>query len=87
MTFGVPVDPDEHIPDELGGTTSGSGSIDSLRARSKKSSLAKECTNDVCGPSSYSDYNSANSLATISTIGGRSAVDGSSRIILSGQLS
>jgi hypothetical protein len=46
------------------------GTVTGVLSMSKKSSLAKECTNDVCGPSSWnSDYNAANSLATISTIG------------------
>jgi hypothetical protein len=44
------------------------GTVTGVLSMSKKSSLAKECENDVCGPSSYADYNAANSLATISTI-------------------
>jgi hypothetical protein len=35
---------------------------------SKKSTLQNECTNRVCGPSSYSDLDSANTLSTVSDI-------------------
>ena len=44
------------------------GSVTGIMSLSKKSALQNECTNDVCGPSSYADYNAANSLATASTI-------------------
>jgi hypothetical protein len=45
------------------------GTVTGVLSLSKKSSLQRECANDVCGPSSYSDYDSAHSMATISTIG------------------
>jgi hypothetical protein len=45
------------------------GSVAGVLSMSKKSALQGECANDVCGPSSYGDYSSANSLATVSTIG------------------
>jgi hypothetical protein len=45
------------------------GTVTGVLSMSKKSTLTSECTNDICGPSSYSDYNAANSLATVSTIG------------------
>jgi hypothetical protein len=35
---------------------------------SKKSTLQNECANHVCGPSSYSDLDSANTLSTVSDI-------------------
>ena len=44
------------------------GTVTGAMSLSKKSALQRECTNDVCGPSSYADYSSANSLATVSTI-------------------
>jgi hypothetical protein len=45
------------------------GTVTGVMSLSKKSALASECTNDVCGPSSDSDYTAANTYATISTIG------------------
>jgi hypothetical protein len=45
------------------------GTVTGLMSMSKKSALQGECANDVCGPSSYSDYDAANTYATISTIG------------------
>jgi hypothetical protein len=45
---------------------------------SKKSALQSECTGHVCGPSSYGDLDSANTLATVSdvafAVGGAGAV-------------
>lgn len=35
---------------------------------SKKSTLQNECTNNVCGPSSYGDLDSANTMSTVSDI-------------------
>jgi hypothetical protein len=45
------------------------GTVTGLMSMSKKSALQSECRNDVCGPSSYSDYSAANAFATVSTIG------------------
>ena len=45
------------------------GTVTGLMSMSKKSALQTECKNDVCGPSSYSDYSAANAYATVSTIG------------------
>jgi hypothetical protein len=44
------------------------GSVTGLLSMSKKSTLAGECPNKVCGPSSYSDFDSATSLATVSDV-------------------
>jgi hypothetical protein len=44
------------------------GSVTGLLAMSKKSTLDAECANKICGPSSDSDLNSANLLATISDV-------------------
>ena len=35
---------------------------------SKKSTLSKDCPNNVCGPADYSTLDSANTLATVSDI-------------------
>jgi hypothetical protein len=53
----------------LGVVGVGVGAVAGAMSLSKKSALAKECTNDICGPSSYGDYNAASSLATVSTVG------------------
>ena len=45
------------------------GTVTGLMSMSKKSALQSECKNDVCGPSSYSDYNAANTFAGVSTVG------------------
>jgi hypothetical protein len=45
------------------------GTVTGIMSLSKKSALSKECANDTCGPSSDSDYDAANTYATISTIG------------------
>jgi hypothetical protein len=45
------------------------GTVTGLMSLSKKSSLQSECPNHVCGPAQDSDYNAANTDATISTIG------------------
>jgi len=54
------------------------GTITGILTLSKKSTLSGECANGVCGPSSYSDLNSATALATASdfsfAIGGAGAV-------------
>jgi hypothetical protein len=47
----------------------GVGTVAGILSLSKKSALSSECTRDICGPSSYGDYDAANSLATVSTVG------------------
>jgi hypothetical protein len=44
------------------------GSVTGLLSIGKKSTLKSQCPNDVCGPSSYSTLNSANTLATVSDV-------------------
>jgi hypothetical protein len=45
------------------------GTVSGVLSLSKKSALQNECANGICGPSAYSDYDLANTAATISTIG------------------
>lgn len=45
------------------------GAVTGVLSMSKKSSLDAACANKVCGPSSYSDLDSANMLATLSDVG------------------
>ena len=45
------------------------GTVGGVMSLSKKSALQGECTNGICGPTSYADYDAANTYATISTIG------------------
>jgi hypothetical protein len=44
------------------------GSVTGLVSISKKSSLASQCPNQICGPSSYSALDSANLFATLSDV-------------------
>ncbi|HEX3344304.1 MAG TPA: hypothetical protein VHS09_07010 [Polyangiaceae bacterium] len=53
----------------LAGAGAVAGTVTGVLSMSKKSALAGECTNAVCGPSSHSDYDSAHTLALVSTIG------------------
>jgi hypothetical protein len=53
----------------LAGAGAITGTVTGILSLSKKSTLQSECPNGVCGPSSDSDYNAANTTATISTIG------------------
>jgi hypothetical protein len=45
------------------------GSVGGALSLSKTSSLKSQCTSNVCGPSLYSQYDTANMFATVSTIG------------------
>jgi hypothetical protein len=63
-----------HSPDALtyaGGALAGAGlvagAVTGILSWSKKSSLESACPGHVCPPSSYSSYDSANTLATVST--------------------
>ncbi len=47
----------------------GVGTVTGIIELSKKSSLEQSCANHQCPPSAYSDYDTANTMATISTIG------------------
>jgi hypothetical protein len=44
------------------------GVITGVLSLSKKSALTGECSNGVCGPSSYGDLDSAKSMATVSDV-------------------
>ena len=52
----------------VGGAGLVAGSVAGILSISKKSSLDSACANNVCGPSSYSDLDSANSLAMVSNV-------------------
>jgi hypothetical protein len=77
----TPTGPDEapersHSPTKLtyigiGVTGAGilMGTITGIVSISDKSSLAKQCLNDICGPSSSSALSSANTMATLSDVG------------------
>ncbi len=53
----------------LTGVGIGAGVVTGVLSMSKTSALQSECPNHVCGPSQRSDYDAANTLATVSTIG------------------
>ena len=75
----VPAEPPpktSHFPNTLtyvGGGVAGAGlivgAVTGILALSKKSTLSSQCANQVCGPSSYSALDSANTLATVSDVG------------------
>jgi len=52
----------------LAGAGAIAGSVTGALSMSKKSTLGGECPNHVCGPSAYSDLDSANMLATVSDV-------------------
>ena len=52
----------------VGGVALGVGAITGLVAMAKKSTLSDECTNKICGPANYDTLDSANTLATVSTV-------------------
>jgi hypothetical protein len=45
------------------------GTVAGIVSLSKKSSLESQCTNHICGPSSYGTYDAANTMAMLSTVG------------------
>ena len=53
----------------LAGAGVGVGTVAGIVSLSKKSSLESQCTNHVCGPSSYGTYDAANTMATLATAG------------------
>jgi hypothetical protein len=53
----------------VGGAGLVAGSVAGFMSMSKKSALDGACANKVCGPSSYSDLDSATSLAMVSNVG------------------
>jgi hypothetical protein len=67
----------------LGGAGLVAGTATGLMTLSKKSSLDSACADKVCGPSSYSDLDSANTLATVSTIAFAAAGAGAALAIVS----
>ncbi len=44
------------------------GAVTGIMSISKKSTLSKNCPNNICGPSDYSTLDSANTLATVSDV-------------------
>jgi hypothetical protein len=44
------------------------GTVAGVLSMSKKATLQSQCNNDICGPSQYADYDTANTTANISTI-------------------
>ena len=67
----------------LAGAGAIAGSVAGALSMSKKSTLSGECPNHVCGPSAYSDLDSANTLATVSDIAFAAAGAGVAVVVVS----
>jgi hypothetical protein len=59
------------------------GAVSGILSMSKKSSLDSACANQICGPDSYSDLDSARTLATVSDVAFAAAGVGAAVAILS----